>query len=387
MIRMSRFPIAALAAACLALGGLAQAEDKKPVDAKKPAKPQVEVVFCLDTTGSMSGLIEGAKAKIWSISNQIANGRPSPDLKVGLVAYRDKGDNYITQVTDLSADLDAIYGKLKTFTAAGGGDGPEHVNQALYDAVHKVKWSTDKKTLRIIFLVGDAPPHMDYNDDVKYPVTCKKACEMGIIINTVQCGGDAECAKAWRDVCAKAEGSYVQIQQDGGVVAIATPFDKRLGEINTELSKSMLVYGDEKRQQYFLQTFGASGALKPGEGADRIGFLSKDPARLGGKDDKGDKSNDLLDAVKNKEVELEKLKEEHLPPELKKLKPAERKEYLEKLDKKREALRKEVLELDKNRTEFIQKKLAEDKKSGKDGFDNQVLDVLRRQAEKANIKY
>src|SRR5437899_1321516 len=55
-------------------------------------KPAVEVVFCLDTTGSMSGLIDGAKTKIWSICNQFLNGRPTPDLKVGLVAFRDKGD-------------------------------------------------------------------------------------------------------------------------------------------------------------------------------------------------------------------------------------------------------------------------------------------------------
>src|SRR3954462_334970 len=113
-------------------------------------RPKIEVVFCLDTTGSMTGLIDGAKAKIWAICNQIAGGRPTPDLKVGLVAYRDKGDVYVTQVHDLTDDLDHVHAKLKTFTADGGGDIPEHVNQALYDAVHKVKWSKDNKTLRII---------------------------------------------------------------------------------------------------------------------------------------------------------------------------------------------------------------------------------------------
>ena len=78
-----------------------------PVPNKLP-KPKVEVVFCLDTTGSMTGLIDGAKAKIWAICNQIASGKPIPDLKVGLVAYRDRGDDYVTRVFDLSDDLDAI---------------------------------------------------------------------------------------------------------------------------------------------------------------------------------------------------------------------------------------------------------------------------------------
>src|SRR5688572_7738913 len=91
----------------------AQADEKK-AEAKK-SKPKVEVVFCLDTTGSMGGLLEGAKQKIWAISNQIASGKPTPELKIGLVAYRDKSDSYVTQIHDLNDDLDAIHAKLKTF--------------------------------------------------------------------------------------------------------------------------------------------------------------------------------------------------------------------------------------------------------------------------------
>src|SRR2546423_5398523 len=85
------------------------------VAAPKPAgkKPQVEVVFCLDTTGSMGGLIEGAKQKVWAICNQVVSGKPPPEVKVGLVAYRDKGDAYVTQVLDLTDDLDAVHARLK----------------------------------------------------------------------------------------------------------------------------------------------------------------------------------------------------------------------------------------------------------------------------------
>src|SRR6186997_2238186 len=98
-------------------------------------KPNVEVVFCLDTTGSMGGLIEGAKQKIWSISNQIVAGKPTPNLKVGLLAYRDKGDAYVTKMTELTDDLDVIYSTIKAFKAEGGGDSPESVNQAVHESV------------------------------------------------------------------------------------------------------------------------------------------------------------------------------------------------------------------------------------------------------------
>src|SRR5215472_9571267 len=109
------FRRAMLLAALAAVAGLAVPAGSAAEPAKK--KPKIEVVFCLDTTGSMGGLIEGAKQKIWSISNQIASGKPTPELKIGLVAYRDKGDAYITQVSDLSDDLDAVHAKLKTFQA------------------------------------------------------------------------------------------------------------------------------------------------------------------------------------------------------------------------------------------------------------------------------
>jgi Mg-chelatase subunit ChlD len=376
MSRLSRTVLGAAFAALVALAAPAPAADDKP--SEKPKKPRVEVVFCLDTTGSMGGLIEGAKQKIWAICNQIASGNPTPDLKVGLVAFRDRGDEYVTKVFDLSDDLDAIHGHLKGFRAAGGGDEPESVNQALDDAVNKIKWSTDNETLRIVFLVGDAPPHMDYPDDVKYPVTCKKACEKGIIINTIQCGTSAECARHWKEICRKAEGSYVQIPQEGGVVAVATPFDRRLAEINTELTKATVVYGGKDKKDADMKKLEEARSLDLPAAADRAGYASK-----GGRA----ASYDLIDAIKGGKVKLEDLKKEELPAEMQKMDPREQKEHLAKLEKQREELRKEALELDKKRSDFIQKKLEEGKKGGKDGFDNQVLEILRKQAKKHAIEY
>ncbi|HVK14142.1 MAG TPA: vWA domain-containing protein, partial [Gemmataceae bacterium] len=212
-------------------------------------RPLVEVVFCLDTTGSMGGLIEGAKQKIWSISNQIVAGKPTPNLKVGLLAYRDRKDAYVTKLEPLTDDLDKIYATLKEFKAEGGGDTPESVNQALHESVTRFKWSEDKGTLKIVFLVGDAPPHMDYTDDVKFPETCKLAAEKGILINTIQCGSANDTAKFWQEISDKASGSYVQIAQDGAQVRVVTPYDKRLGEINAELENSTLVYGNKEKQE------------------------------------------------------------------------------------------------------------------------------------------
>jgi Mg-chelatase subunit ChlD len=359
---------------CLFAGGVSAQETAKK------ARPQVEVVFCLDTTGSMKGLINAAKQKIWSISNQISAGNPTPQVKIGLVAYRDRGDAYITKVIDLSDDLDAIHGHLMGFQADGGGDTPESVNQALNEAVTKISWSKDKKTLRMIFLVGDAPPHMDYPEDVKYPVTCKLALEKDIIINAVQCGKDVTTRKYWMEICKSAEGSYVQIDAQGGpLVSVATPFDTELAKINVEINKTQLVYGTAALQTSNKAVIAGTNALPAATQADRAAFNARNHAAT---------AYDLVQKIKDGKVKLEEIKKEELPAELKGKTLTEQKEILKQVEARRADLSKQAIELDKKRGEFIQKKLAEDQKNrARDSFDNQVLRILQTQAGRANIQY
>src|SRR5438046_9808736 len=164
------------------------------------AKPRIEVCFVLDTTGSMGGLIEGAKQKIWSIANEMISAKPTPELKLGLIGYRDRGDEYVVKSFQLTDDIDSIYAHLRDFKAEGGGDEPESVNEALAEAIEKMPWSQDRKVLKIIFLVGDAPPHMAYADGLRYPDLCRLAAKNDLIINTVQCGSVAETTQTWTAV-------------------------------------------------------------------------------------------------------------------------------------------------------------------------------------------
>ena len=101
-------------------------------------QPKIDVVFVLDTTGSMADLIQTAKEKIWSIATTMSSAQQTPDIRIGLVAYRDRSDAYVTKIVDLSDDLDSVYATLMDFAADGGGDTPESVNKALSDAVHQM---------------------------------------------------------------------------------------------------------------------------------------------------------------------------------------------------------------------------------------------------------
>ncbi|MBY0232893.1 MAG: VWA domain-containing protein [Gemmataceae bacterium] len=336
-------------------------------------RPKVEVLFCIDTTGSMSSFLEGSKTKIWSICNHILNGKPSPELTVALVNYRDRGDSFITKVFDLRDDLDAVYSDLKAFDANEGGDEPESVNQALDDAVNKIKWSEDKRVLKFIFLIGDAHPHMDYADDVKYPVTCQKAMDKGIVINAIQCGDAAECTKYWKDIAEKGGGAYAKIPSSGGVKAFSTPQDKRLQEINQALLKSILVFGDAAKRDADKKKIQTALTLPAEVAADRAGYMSKE-GRVA--------PYDLLDTIRSGKMKLATLKAEELPEELRELDGKGRADLLDKVAAERGKLLREAADLNKLRVEALRKELD----ANKDSFDNQVLDMLRKQSAK-RIKY
>src|SRR6516162_8645865 len=222
----------------------AQNEPAAQVKDVAGAKPKIELVFVIDTTGSMGGLIEGAKQKVWSIVNEVIKSPSNPEVRMGLVAYRDHGDAYVTQVTPITRDLDSIYNTLIAYRAEGGGDGPEDVRQALADGVHKVGWSPRSPNIaQILFLVGDAPLHDDYGNEPDTVSSASAAVKAGILVNTIQCGSMAGTDVAWKRICLAGEGQYFAIAQDGGVVAIATPYDAELARLGTKVGGTYMAFG------------------------------------------------------------------------------------------------------------------------------------------------
>ena len=341
------------------------------------AKPRVEVAFVLDTTGSMGGLIAGAKAKIWSIANQIVLGKPKPVVHMALVAYRDKGDAYVTKVFALTDNIDQIYTDLMKFQAGGGGDTPENVNQALHDAVHKLSWSKDRKTLKIIYLVGDCPPHNEYKDVPTYDKTAKAAIEKGIYVNTVLCGNNAQASKIWREIALAAEGTFLAIAQSGGVTEIPTPYDAELGKLNAELTRTVIVYGEknERRRNFKLNN----------DAAEYSSAIQAKRAVFSGSSGKA-ATGDLLDALRDKRADLGKLKKDELPEKMQKMSSAEQKKYIAAKQAKRDEIVKKIKDLAAKRAKHIKKELAKTK-GGKEGFDHKVVEALRIQAARKNIRY
>lgn len=348
-------------------------------------RPQVEVVFVLDTTGSMGGLIQAAKEKIWAIANTLASTKPAPDIKMGLVGYRDRGDEYITKLTDLTDDLDAVYEQLMGFKADGGGDTPESVNQALNEAVTMTNWSKDGKAYRVIFLVGDCPPHMDYTDDVKYADSCKAAATAGITINSIQCGGHGDTQPIWTDIANRAEGRYFRVEQSGGAILAATPFDAELAELSKEIEGTRVYYGDaevmeearDRKEVAARISVEAPAAAK----ASRAAFgTTAAGERAAGK-------HDLLWDISSGSVKLEEVKDEELPEEIRKMSPEERDKYLKEQQAKREKAQARIKDLADKRQAHIQEQIRKSNLQGKQSLDFAIFECIQKQAAKKGIEY
>jgi uncharacterized protein YegL len=361
--------------------GLPPSQDiAAPVPAVPDGSARIEVAFVLDTTGSMSGLLEGAKATIWSIANQLATGQPKPDVRIGLVGYRDRGDAYVTRRVDLTGDIDAVYAEL--FALRGGGDTPESVNQALHEAVTALDWSTDPGVYRVLFLVGDAPPHIDYQDDVAYSESVRLARARGIVVNTVQCGALATTTPVWREIAGAGAGQFAAIAQDRAMVTLSAPMDDELASLNRALAKTVLAWGAQEEKEEIRQKVRRSLAAAPGVAASRLSYLDK----TGGRVNSG--RRDLLDALEGGLVALDEVSSEELPSEMSEMDAPAREAYVAEQQERRRELQGKISVLSRDRDAWVR---AETERlagaGGADGFDQKVLEAIRTQAAEKGIAY
>ncbi|WP_196139581.1 VWA domain-containing protein [Aliikangiella sp. G2MR2-5] len=358
---------------------------EKPKMVKPFKRPVVELVFALDTTGSMSGLINASKEKIWSIASTMAQAQPAPEIRIGLVAYRDRGDEYITKVIPLSSDLDAVYAELLDFRAQGGGDGPESVNEALYKAVHAIQWSQDPTAYKTVFLVGDAPGHHDYADDIPYHQSIKAAQQKGIVINTIQAGGDRQMKNEWQKIAALGQGDTFKVDTTGEAFAVSTPFDEQIAEASRRLDDTRLYYGSAEeqakakiRKRHSKKIYAEADASVQARRA-KFNLSDSGMASAPGKD--------LLQALENNEIELDEIDEDELPEAIRVTgNRIMRKEMVEKKLAERKQAKAELEALSEKRQAYIAEQKA---KQAKDvvSLDDKLLSTLKKQAEKKGLEY
>ncbi len=333
--------------------------------------PVIEIAFVIDTTGSMGGLIASAKKKIWTICNELADAQPRPRIRLGLVAYRDHGDDYLTQSVELTDDLDAFYGELQNLRAKGGGDAPEAVDAGMSQALNQFGWS-EGADLKLMFLVGDAPAH-----NARWSKCLQLASTMGkthgVVLNTLQCGEATETERTWTELAAAGGGRYLQIDQNAAVIAVATPLDDRIASAQQKIESTALFFGTTLDQRRGKAQWAFNGTLSVEEYVSRSSCLNKTGGYYG---------QDLLDNLAKGKVNLEDLSDAQLPSELRSLSPAERRARIAALKAKRAVAQAKLASLVAQRDAYLRANVADDA-----SFDRQLIQLLKAQSASADLSF
>jgi Mg-chelatase subunit ChlD len=180
----------------------------------------LDLVFLMDATGSMGDEIDRVKATVDTIASRITQLPGSSPPRLGLVAFRDRGDEYVTRAWDFTDSVPQFQQNLANVVAAGGGDTPESVQAGLNAAIHLPGWADNShgRRLRLVVLVGDAAPHLDYANDTPYPALLQQAVAAGIKILPIGASGlDPQGEYIFRQFAQVTQGQFVFLTYADGV--------------------------------------------------------------------------------------------------------------------------------------------------------------------------
>jgi hypothetical protein len=344
--------------------------------------PLVQIAVLLDTSGSMQGLIEQAKTQLWKLVNEFITAKQdgkTPVVQVALYEYGKSAlraeENWIRQIQPLTRDLDKVSEELFALTTNGGD---EYCGAVIQRATLDLAWNPSPKVYKAIFIAGNEPFTQGPIDSKQ---SCKDAIAKGIIVNTIHCGSEAQgIAEHWNQGALLADGKYLVIDQNQAIVHIEAPQDKEIVKLNEQLNSTYINYGKDApmaKARQIAQDDNAAAKAESGAQVQRA--ISKASANY------CNSGWDLVDACKQKDFDITKVKEADLPEEMKKMTVEERKAYLEKKTTERAEIQKQVLALNIERESYVATKRKESAKT--DTLDTAMTKALRSQAKKKGIAW
>ncbi len=347
---------------------------------EKPTKQYVKLALLLDTSNSMDGLINQAKSQLWDIVNEFTYARCGnqvrPELQIALYEYGNDNlsskEGYIRQVLGFSNDLDEISEKLFSLTTNGG---EEYCGTVIHTSLKQLDWGKNADDLKMIFIAGNEP---FTQGKLSYKDAALNAKEKDVIVNTIFCGNYQQgISTKWKNGAILTGGEYMAIDHNQQIVHIETPYDDVIIKLNTKLNNTYISYGSLGATKAAAQATQDSEAYSMNKGVAVKRSISKS-SRLY-KNSKWD----LVDAVEEDKVELEKIKEEDLPKALQGKTEKEMRAYIESKKQERLSIQKQIKALNAKREAYI----AKSQKQQVGELENALLNAIKNQAAKKNYRW
>lgn len=347
---------------------------------QKPEKRFVKVALLLDTSNSMDGLINQAKAQLWDIVNELSYARcehESPNLEIALYEYGNDNlpskEGFIRQVLGFSGDLDEISEKLFSLTTNGGN---EYCGQVISTSLKQLDWGKNPDDLKLIFIAGNEP---FTQGNISYKHATTNAKEKDVVVNTIFCGNYNQGINTmWKDGAIQTGGDYMSIDHNQEIVQVVTPYDDTIIILNGKLNKTYVPYGSRGSAKLSMQNKQDMNAASVNSEVQLKRAVSKSSRMY------KNSSWDLVDAAEDENFDYESIEKEELPAQLKGKSTAEVKGYIEKQSKERSDIQKQIQELNDKRNKYI---AQENKKTTSNGLESAMVKAIKKQAEKKNYTW
>ncbi len=352
-----------------------QNQDK--VSSTSTGENTIKVALLLDTSNSMDGLINQAKAQLWEIVNELSYARcenEHPNLEIALYEYGNDNlsskEGYIRQVIGFNSDLDEISEKLFSLKTNGGN---EFCGEVITTSLKQLDWGKNKNDLKLIFIAGNEP---FTQGETNYKDASTQANEQDVTVNTIFCGNYQNGIYGkWQDGARLTGGDYMVIDQNERIVHVVSPYDDIIIELNNQLNDTYIYYGARGRNKMRKQAIQDSNAAELDEVVAVKRAVSKSSRIY------KNSSWDLVDAEKEKGFSYSKLDKKSLPSHLKNKSSAEVKRYVTEQGKKRKEIQKKINALNVKRNSYVAK---QQKGNSTKSIDKAMISAIKKQAKTKN---
>jgi hypothetical protein len=212
-------------------------------------RPNIDIVFCVDLSGSTNALVQAFRQQIWDIIGTFNNYHPRPNVRFALIGtgrieYR-KETNYVRILCPFTSDVDRFAYEFFGMAAVVKLGKPNNVQNALSDAIHKLNWSGDQNALKLIYIIGNGRigegPYTAYN-------VVEEAKNEGIITNSVFCVNEKNMAELpqWKLLSDMGRGHFATFNARKSAVLYTPSTDlEAMRRLNRSLNTTYINYTAE----------------------------------------------------------------------------------------------------------------------------------------------